>query len=97
MMPSLDLRAADPEVEIRRPEARDKEYMSRRIYLRDKDFEEIGRTAGCVSRRCAVPLGRRKPLDPVKVLAAREKALMELECICVGSKRPIGAQWMDVD
>ena len=41
--------------------------------------------------------GTGKPLDPVKVLAAREKALMELECICVGSKRPIGAQWMDVD
>ena len=61
MMPSLDLRAADPEVEIRRPEARDKECTPWRIYLREKEFEEFGRTAGCVSRRCAVPLGRGSP------------------------------------
>ena len=47
MMPSLDLPAADREVEIRSPEVRDKEYMPRRIRLREQDFEEFGRTAGC--------------------------------------------------
>ena len=38
---------ADPEVEIRRPEVREKEYVPRRIHLREKDFEEFGRTVGC--------------------------------------------------
>ena len=46
-MPSLELPVADPEVEIRRPEVREKEYVPRRIYLREKDFEEFGRTVGC--------------------------------------------------
>ena len=46
-MPSLDLPVADPEVEIQRPEVREKEYVPRRIYLREKDFEEFGRTVGC--------------------------------------------------
>ena len=46
-MPSLDLPVADPEVEIQRPQVREKEYVPRRIYPREKDFEEFGRTVGC--------------------------------------------------
>ena len=46
-MPSLDLPVADLEVEIWRPEVREKEYVPSRIYLMEKDFEEIGRTVGC--------------------------------------------------
>ena len=49
-MPSLDLPVADPEVESRRPEVWEKEYITSRIYLREKDSEEFARTARCCVR-----------------------------------------------
>ena len=46
-MQSLDLPVVDPEVENRRPEVREKEYVPRRICIEEKDFEEFGKTVGC--------------------------------------------------
>jgi hypothetical protein len=47
LMPSVDMRMAEPDVEIRRPEAREEEVVRRRLYLEAKDFDAHGTTAGC--------------------------------------------------
>ena len=67
-MPRLDLPVADPEVEIRRPEVREKEYVPRRIYLREKDFEEFGRTVGCKGRLAKM----RGPRDPLRCMSCAD-------------------------
>ena len=68
-MPSLDLPVADLEVEIRRPEVREKEYVPTRIYLRERrTLRSLGGLLGAraVSQRCAVPSTRSTQMHVVR-------------------------------
>ena len=47
VMLAIDMRMAEPEVEIRRPEYCEGEIVPRRLYLRTRDFKEHGATRGC--------------------------------------------------
>ena len=47
VIPAIDMPMVEPEVEIRRPEYCEGEIVSRRLYLRTRDFKEHGATRGC--------------------------------------------------
>ena len=82
-MPSLDLPVADPEVEIRRPEVREKECVPRRMYLREKNLEEFGRTVGC--KGCLAKM--RGAVHAIHSDACRARMQKEMQATDEGRRR----------
>ena len=82
-MPSLDLPVADPDVEIWRPEVREKEYVPSRIYFMEKDFEEIGRTVGC--KGCLAKM--RGAVQAIHSDACRARMQKEMQATDEGRRR----------